>query len=40
MIITDGLNLVAIAAEAGIQVENHAMSGEIDFKKLRRLQDV
>ena len=40
MILTDGLNLVAIAAEAGIQVENHAMSGVIDFKRLKRLQDV
>ena len=40
MIIIDGLNLVAIAAEAGMQVENHAMSGVIDFKRLKRLQDV
>jgi repressor of nif and glnA expression len=40
MILSDGLNLVAVAAEAGIEVKNHAMSGVIDFKKLRSLQDL
>jgi repressor of nif and glnA expression len=40
IILSDGLNLVAIAAEAGIEVKNHAMSGVIDFKKLRSLQDL
>jgi repressor of nif and glnA expression len=40
MIVADGLNLVAVAAEAGIEGTNHAMSGVIDFKKLRSLQDL
>jgi repressor of nif and glnA expression len=40
IILSDGLNLVAVAAEAGIEVKNHAMSGVIDFKKLRSLQDL
>ncbi len=40
IILSDGLNLVAVAAEAGIEVKNHAMSGVIDFRKLRSLHDV
>ncbi len=40
IILSDGLNLVAVAAEAGIEVKNHAMSGVIDFRKLRSLQDL
>jgi repressor of nif and glnA expression len=40
IILSDGLNLVAVAAEAGIEVKNHAISGVIDFKKLRSLQDL
>jgi repressor of nif and glnA expression len=40
MILADGLNLVAVAAEAGIEVKNHAINGVIDFRKLRSLQDL
>ena len=40
IILSDGLNLVAVAAEAGIEVKNHAMSGVIDFKKLKSLKDL
>jgi hypothetical protein len=40
MILADGLNLVAVAAEAGIEVVNHAMCGVIDFRKLKSLQDL
>ncbi len=40
IILSDGLNLVAVAAEAGIEVKNHAMSGVIDFKKLGSLRDL
>ena len=39
MILTDGLNLVAATAEAGIEVENHASSSVIDFAKLGVLRD-
>jgi hypothetical protein len=40
IILSDGLNMVAVAAEAGIEVKNYAMSGVIDFRKLRSLQDL
>lgn len=40
MIVADGLNLVAVAEEAGIEMEHHAMSGVMDFKKFRGLQDL
>jgi repressor of nif and glnA expression len=39
MVLTDGLNLVAVAAEAGIEVENHAGSGLLDFVRMRSLSD-
>ena len=39
MVLTDGLNLVAATAEAGIEVENHAGSSVIDFAKLGVLRD-
>ncbi len=35
MVLADGLNPVAAAVEAGIEVINHPMSGSIDFRKLR-----
>jgi len=34
MILQSGLNPVAAAVEAGVEVENHAMSGLIDYRKL------
>ena len=39
MVLADGLNPVAAALEAGIEVANHAMSGVIDFGKLEHLSD-
>jgi hypothetical protein len=40
MVLTDGLNPVAAATEAGIEVINHTMSGVIDFEKLRSFWDL
>jgi hypothetical protein len=40
MILLSGLNPVAAAVEAGIEVTNHAMSGMFDFRKLKRFWDV
>jgi repressor of nif and glnA expression len=40
MILTDGLNLVAAAAEAGIEVENHAGCGMFDFTRMRALSNI
>lgn len=40
MVLTDGLNLVAAAAEAGIEVTNRAGSGMIDITKMRTLGNV
>ncbi len=40
MILHSGLNPVAAAAEAGIEVVNHAMSGVIDYGKLRSFRDL
>ncbi len=40
MILSDGLNPVAAAAEAGIEAVNHAMSGVIDFEKLINFWDL
>ena len=37
IVLTDGLNLVAAAAEAGIEAENHAGSGTIDFVKMQTI---
>jgi repressor of nif and glnA expression len=38
MILQSGLNPVAAAAEAGIEVVSRAMSGVIDYRKLRRFE--
>lgn len=40
MVLADGLNPVAAAVEAGIEVINHPMSGSIDFRKLRSFWDL
>jgi repressor of nif and glnA expression len=40
MILTDGLNLVAAAAEAGIKVENHAVSGTFNFARMKDLSGI
>lgn len=40
MILTDGLNPVAAAIEAGLKATNHAMCGVIDFGKLRSFWDL
>lgn len=40
MILSDGLNPVAAAVEAGIETVNHAMCGVIDFGKLRSFWDL
>ncbi len=40
MILESGLNPVAAAVEAGIEVINHTLSGVIDFKKLRSFWDL
>ena len=40
MILSDGLNPAAAAAESGVEMVNHAMSGVIDFKKLRNFWDL
>lgn len=40
IILSDGLNPVAAAAEAGIEAVNHAMSDVIDFGKLRSFWDL
>jgi repressor of nif and glnA expression len=40
LILTDGLNLVAAAAEAGIEVENHAGHCMFEFTKMRILNDI
>jgi repressor of nif and glnA expression len=40
MVITDGLNPVATAVEAGIEAVNHAMCGVIDFSELRSFWDL
>jgi repressor of nif and glnA expression len=40
IILSEGLNLAAIAAEAGIEVKNYAMCGVMDFRELRRLKDL
>jgi repressor of nif and glnA expression len=36
VILADGLNPVAATVEAGIKVENHTLSGTIDYDKLER----
>jgi len=40
MVITDGLNPVATAVEAGIEAVNHALCGVIDFSNLRSFWDL
>ena len=40
LILQSGLNPVAAAVEAGIQVTNRAMSGVIDYRKLGRFRDL
>lgn len=37
IVLTDGLNLSAAVAETGIEVENHASSGTIDFAMMKPL---
>ncbi len=39
IVLADGLNPVASAVEAGIEVVNHAMSGVIDYGKLEHFMD-
>ncbi len=39
LVLADGLNPVAAARESGINVVNHAMSGVVDFGKLRCFRD-
>lgn len=40
LVLQSGLNPVAAAVEAGIEVENHAMSGLIDYRELRSFWDL
>ena len=40
MVLADGLNPVAAAVEAGIEVINYPMSGSIDFGKMRSFWDL
>jgi repressor of nif and glnA expression len=40
MILSDGLNLVAAAVEAGIEVENHASCSLFEFTRMRSLCDI
>jgi HTH-type transcriptional regulator, global nitrogen regulator NrpRI len=40
IILSEGLNLAAVAAEAGIEAKNYAMCGVMDFRELRRLKDL
>jgi repressor of nif and glnA expression len=40
IILQSGLNPVAAAVEAGIQVVNRSMSGVIDYRKLRSFWDL
>ena len=40
MILTDGLNPVAAAIEAGIEAVNHAMGGVVDFGRMRSFWDL
>jgi repressor of nif and glnA expression len=35
-----GLNPIAAAVEAGVEVTNRAMSGVIDYSKLRKFEDL
>ncbi len=40
MVLQSGLNPVAAAVEAGVEVANRAMSGVIDYRKLRKFGDL
>jgi repressor of nif and glnA expression len=40
MVLQSGLNPIAAAVEAGIEVTNRAMSGVIDYSKLRKFEDL
>jgi repressor of nif and glnA expression len=39
-VLIGGLNPVAAAHEAGIESENHAMSALIDYRQLKRIDDI
>jgi repressor of nif and glnA expression len=39
IVLSDSLNPIAAAVEAGIEVENHTMSGAIDFSRLTNIRD-
>jgi HTH-type transcriptional regulator, global nitrogen regulator NrpRI len=40
VVLQSGLNPVAAAVEAGIEIENHAMSGLIDYKRLLKFEEI
>ena len=40
IVLQSGLNPVAAAVEAGIEIENHAMSGLIDYKRLLKFEEI
>jgi repressor of nif and glnA expression len=40
MILIGGLNPIAAAEETGIEVENYAMSTVLEYKKLKKFQEV
>jgi repressor of nif and glnA expression len=40
MVLQSGLNPVAAAVEAGIEVTNRSMSGVIDYAKLKKFREL
>jgi HTH-type transcriptional regulator, global nitrogen regulator NrpRI len=40
VILLGGLNPVAAAAESGLEVDNHAMSTQVDYKSLTKLENL
>ena len=40
IVLQSGLNPVAAAVEAGIEIENHAMSGLIEYKRLLKFEEI
>jgi HTH-type transcriptional regulator, global nitrogen regulator NrpRI len=40
MVLTDGLNLAAAIAETGIEIENHAVCGTIDFARMKSVGEI
>jgi repressor of nif and glnA expression len=40
IVLQSGLNPIAAAVEAGIEIENHAMSGLIDYKRLLKFEEI